>query len=309
MDLGTLHIPIPLALAVVATLGYLFGRRRRAELSEPELVARSRRDLLRAQHVAGELERVASTVRRHLAAHQAGLLRFKDRVARLAGQPDEALWKDLCREAEEILRPTLQLATQLAHAYDEVRQQSSHLMTFTEVRTDPLTGVKNRRGLEDALATQLAMMTRYCTTFSVAMFDIDYFKALNDREGHLYGDRVLQDLARVFDESARETDVVARYGGEEFVVIMPQTDLFGAAVFAERVRARVAETLPATLSGGVTAALDGDTRDTLLARVDEALYAAKQAGRNCIWRHDGRQVEPVLLSADEATVAEPSGAV
>jgi len=309
MDLGTIHIPIPLALAVVATLGYLFGRRRSAEAVESEAIARSRRDLLRAQRVAGELERVASMVRRNVAAHQAGLLRFKERVGRLAGHPDEARWKELCREAEEILRPTLQLATQLANAYDEIRQQSAHLMSFTEVRTDPLTGAKNRRGLDDALSTQLAMMTRYCTTFSVAMFDIDHFKALNDREGHLYGDRVLQDLARVFDESAREPDVVARYGGEEFVVIMPQTDLAGASVFAERLRAKVAATLPATLSGGVTTALDGDTRDTLLARADEALYAAKQAGRNRVWRHDGRQVEPVLASETEAAAPTSPAAV
>ena len=77
--------------------------------------------------------------------------------------------------------------------------------------------------------------------FSVVMFDIDHFKQVNDQQGHLHGDRVLQELARLFDESMRETDIVARYGGEEFVVVMPHTDLAGACVFAERLRAQVDE--------------------------------------------------------------------
>ena len=97
-------------------------------------------------------------------------------------------------------------------------------MSFTEVRTDPLTGVNNRRGLDDALSAQLALKGRYHSTFSLVMFDIDHFKQVNDQEGHLHGDKVLQELSRLFDECIRDTDMVARYGGEEFVVLMPQTD-------------------------------------------------------------------------------------
>ena len=94
-------------------------------------------------------------------------------------------------------------------------------------------------------------------------------------------------LARLLDESVRETDYVARYGGEEFVVVMPQTDLDGAAVFAERLRCRVESDLPITVSGGLATAREGDNTDTLLARADTALYNAKSAGRNCIFRHTG----------------------
>ena len=217
------------------------------------MVVRSRRELKRARAVAIELEKIAWTVRQSLAKHHASVSRFKERVSRLSDGQQDAAWKELCREAENILRPTLQLATQIASAYDEIRQQSANLMTFTEVRTDPLTGVNNRRGLDDALGAQLAMMTRYNSIFSVVMLDIDHFKQVNDREGHLHGDHVLQELARLFDECVRETDLVGRYGGEEFVIVMPQTDLAGACVFAERLRAEVAERLPVTISGGVTA--------------------------------------------------------
>ena len=151
--------------------------------------------------MATELEKIAWTVRQSLAKHHASVSRFKERVSRLSDQQQEAAWKDLCREAEDILKPTLQLATQIANAYDEIRQQSANLMTFTEVRTDPLTGVNNRRGLDDALSAQFALMSRYNAVFSLVMFDIDHFKQVNDQEGHLHGDRVLQELARLLDES------------------------------------------------------------------------------------------------------------
>jgi len=300
MDFWPLHIPVPLALAVVAALGYLFGRR--GEKVSNDLVLRSRRELRRARSVANELERIAWTVRKSLASHHASVGKFKDRVAKLGEQQEEIAWRELCRESEEILRPTLQLATQIANAYDEIRQQTAHLMTFTEIRTDPLTGVNNRRGLDDAMASQFAMMTRYEFAFAVALFDIDRFKEVNDRDGHLYGDRILQELAQLFDECVRETDLVARYGGEEFVIVMPQTELEGACILNERLRLEIEQRMPVTVSGGVAAALDGDTEVSLLARADAALYSAKTAGRNKVFMHNGDQAEPVVL--EEAAAAQ-----
>ena len=135
------------------------------------------------------------------------------------------------------------------------------------------------------------------------MFDIDHFKQVNDQEGHLHGDRVLQELARLFDECIRETDIVARYGGEEFVVVMPHTDLAGACAFAERLRFQVANRLAITVSGGVTAAQEGDTPESLIARADTALYSAKTAGRNRVFCHTGDGAEPVAAEeAQENTV-------
>jgi diguanylate cyclase len=290
-DWWTIPIPIPVALALVAAIGYFVGRWRRA--SPDDAMLRSRRELKRAQAVAAELERITWTVSQSLARHQASVTKFKDRVARLNDQQEGAAWKDLCREAESILKPTLQLATQIAGAYDEIRQQSSHLMTFTEARTDPLTSVFNRRGLDDAIRTHLALMGRYHTTFSLAMFDIDHFKQINDRQGHVHGDRTLQQLANLFEEFVRDTDVVARYGGEEFVIVMPQTDLAGACTFSERLRSQVADQLSITISGGVTVAVDGDTPESLVTRADMALYQAKNAGRNCVFCRVAEDAQPV----------------
>ncbi|MBN2021879.1 MAG: GGDEF domain-containing protein [Pirellulales bacterium] len=297
------HMSFPLVLALMGALGYLVGRYRRTVFSES--VYQSRRELRRAQIVAAELENISLLVRKQLTKHHASLARFKQRVDKLGSKEHEAAWKELCQEAEEILKPTLQLANQIANAYDEIRQQSNHLMTFTDVRTDPLTGVANRRALDETLVSQFAMKARYGTSFTMALFDLDHFKEINDKRGHLQGDRMLQEVAHLLDEGARETDTVARYGGEEFAVIMPETDLHGACIFSERMRADVAAKMPLSISGGVTVALDGDTPESLLGRADAALYAAKSAGRNCVFCHDGAEVEAIV--GPPPTVATSSG--
>jgi diguanylate cyclase len=290
-DIWSVHIPIPLALAVVATVGYLMGRRTRKATNE--IVEHSKRELRHAQIVATELEKITWGIRKSLAKHHANVTRFKDRISKLNDQHDDTAWKDLCREVDEILKPTLKLATQIANAYDEIRQQSATLMSFTEVRTDPLTNVKNRRVLDDTIQAQFALMSRYETPFSLVMLDIDHFKNINDEQGHLHGDRMLQDLARFLDDYVRETDILTRYGGDEFVVVMPQTDEKGARILSERLRAKIQEKLPLTVSGGVTSAQKGDTKETLLARADAALYRSKRSGRNCIFANCGADMERV----------------
>ena len=300
-DLWSLYLPTPAALAAVALIGYLFGQRTRQQATVD--ASQARRELKRAKLVAHELEQIAETVRRDLAAHRGSVARFKDRVSQLSGAQDEMSCQELCREAEDILKPTLKLATQISLAYDEIRQQTSQLMTFTEVRTDPLTGISNRRALDETLDNMFALMNRYSHSFSLVIVDIDHFKQVNDEQGHLHGDQMLQSFARLLDDAVRETDMVARYGGEEFVVIMPQTEMAGGCIFAERLRAAVEKQLPLTISGGVATAVKGDTPQTLLSRADSALYSAKAAGRNRVYRHDGEEIEaigpePTLASAD-----------
>jgi diguanylate cyclase (GGDEF)-like protein len=301
MSFNFLAIPIQiqLLLAFVSIVGFAVGRKSKRAVDVGP--GRSRRELRRAQLVAAELEKIAWELRKELVKHHTSVSKFREKVGKLDAQQQDAAWKDLCREAEDILRPTLRLAAQISHAHDEIRQQSAHLMTFTEVRTDPLTGVNNRRGLDDAMGSQLALLNRYGTRFAIALFDIDHFKQINDVQGHLYGDQMLSQLARLIDETVRETDVVARYGGEEFLVVMPETDLTGAAAFADRLRMRIANDMPLTVSGGVAEALDGDTGESMIARADSALYSAKSAGRNCVYSHSGDGAEavtaevPVLL--------------
>ena len=168
-------------------------------------------------------------------------------------------------------------------------------MTFTEVRTDPLTRISNRRALDETLAAMFGALDRYSQQFSIAIFDIDFFKQINDKRGHLYGDQMLQEVARVIDDSVRDTDIAARYGGEEFVVVMPHTPLAGAVSFSERVRSAIAEALEVTVSGGVATAISGDNPQSLLSRADAALYSAKAAGRNRVYQHDGAAIDPGVL--------------
>src|SRR5262245_9590438 len=160
IEWSNLHLSTPVALAAVAAIGYLVGRTKR-EKQNATSEAQARRELKRAQGVAKELEQIADVVRRSLATHHSSVLKFKDRMASMGGTAKEGAWQDLCIEAEEMLKPTLQLAAQMAAAYDQIRQQSNNLMTFTEVRTDALTGVSNRRALDDTLESLLAMLHRY----------------------------------------------------------------------------------------------------------------------------------------------------
>jgi diguanylate cyclase len=294
MDFTALNIPTTVALAAVAVLGYLFGRRTQTPTpTEVPEIEQARRELKRAKAVARELEEISEQIRKSLATHHSSIAHFKDRVTELSGEQKEVAWQELCKEAEEMLKPTLRLAAQIAHAYDEIRQQTNHLMTFTELRTDPLTRVSNRRALDECLDNMFSLMHRYEQPFSIAIFDIDHFKKINDECGHVRGDQILQRVARIIDDNVRDTDLVARYGGEEFVVVMPHTALEGASIFSERLRAKIESQVQLTISGGVAQAIESDTPQSLIARSDAALYSAKAAGRNLVYRHTGDDVELV----------------
>jgi diguanylate cyclase (GGDEF)-like protein len=163
-----------------------------------------------------------------------------------------------------------------------------------EARVDPLTGLLNRRGLEERLAAELSRAERDDSALGAVAFDLDHFKQVNDEHGHEIGDRVLAWLGALLREQARGVDVAARVGGEEFVVLLPRADANAAAAYAERVRRAVetlgpatgrarmglSESLPLSLSAGVMAATAPIDAGALLAGADQALYAAKRAGRN-----------------------------
>ncbi|HEX6706993.1 MAG TPA: GGDEF domain-containing protein [Albitalea sp.] len=156
-------------------------------------------------------------------------------------------------------------------------------------RFDALTGLLNRRAFDEALAAEVQRSRRLVEAFSVLMLDADHFKDINDREGHAAGDRALQHLGTLLAAHMRDIDRVGRYGGEEFVVLLPGTAEQEARLTAERLRAKV-EALPPrwqeralrlTVSIGVSQWRgEGDDVASLMARADEALYRAKEAGRN-----------------------------
>jgi diguanylate cyclase (GGDEF)-like protein len=303
MDINPWGLPIPVALAAVAVIGYLIGRAQR--LARPAPVQEStRRELKRAQAIIRDLETIAQHIRRDLAQHHENLTQFRSRVDDLSRSSDATNWQSLGDEAERLLKPTQDLARQLAQAYDGIRQQGSRLMTFTAQRCDALTGLCNRQAVDETLENYLSMHRRYGLTFSLAVFDLDAFQQINEQHGHLHGDRVLQQVAQVIEQAARETDIVARLGGEEFMAVLPSTDLAEASLFAERVRLTIERLAQVTVSGGVAVVIDEDDAKTLLTRADSALYAAKAAGRNRVFSHTGQSVLPCQTSEAPAVLSE-----
>jgi diguanylate cyclase (GGDEF)-like protein len=154
-----------------------------------------------------------------------------------------------------------------------------------EARTDPLTGLLNRRGFDEHALVELAHARRERHSVALASIDIDHFKHVNDEWGHDIGDRVLARLGTILAAQSRDIDVVARVGGEEFVVLMPGCEASDAAAFTDRVRRSLAAAddseLPTVrVSAGVTAATAPADIAPLLRRADSALYEAKRAGRD-----------------------------
>jgi two-component system, cell cycle response regulator len=249
----------------------------------------------------------------------------------LIGDPDELprLAKGLDLGATDYIVRPLDRNELLARARTQIRRkrlqdrlQENYQKSLALALTDGLTGLYNRRYLAahlDGLFASIGEGAQHAQGPALLLFDIDWFKRVNDTHGHAAGDAVLKELANRVLRHVRGFDLVARYGGEEFVVVMPETPLPVALVVAERLRSVIAEkpfevgeprvALPITISIGVAMTRSsGETPTSLLRRADEALYAAKNAGRNCIHVADAdassqprRAPEPANASAVAAS--------
>jgi diguanylate cyclase (GGDEF)-like protein len=152
-----------------------------------------------------------------------------------------------------------------------------------ESRTDPLTGLANRRSLYERIEIEMAHALRNDTPLSVAMIDLDHFKQYNDRYGHVAGDTLLRSIAAVMVSNTRGQDLVARYGGEEFVLVMPDTDLVGGHHLLDQLRRGGRDTTSdfgVTLSAGLTSWDGLEDATSFIERADQALYRAKETGRD-----------------------------
>ncbi len=169
---------------------------------------------------------------------------------------------------------------------DQVRDRTEALHLLA--RIDPLTELYNRRGMTELIEQEITRARRHGKSFGLLWLDIDWFKQVNDRFGHAEGDRVLAAVARLLRANIRPYDSPGRWGGDEFLVLVPESGADSVAGTGERIRAAIAEGLrlpsgdPVTVSVGAYLAAPGETLELILQRADQALYAAKEAGRNCV---------------------------
>ena len=280
----------------------------------------------RAGHPLTGGPRAASNRTFEVLAH---LCKWTDRFATDVSQYRNAVDRFATRCAEfDKEHPTPQatslttLLTQVVEANNNVQERleaaESKLLNHSQeiaasmeaARIDPVTGLPNRRSCDDELQKRFDSANRFNSALAILLFDIDQFKSFNDAYGHLAGDAILRQVASRFKLPLNETDFVGRFGGEEFVILLSDHGhAVSTSIAREVCEAMAAETLhhdkqvfTVTISGGVSSRRPDESLADLLKRADAALYAAKDAGRNCTWQHDGNDLTPVASSTAQLSV-------
>ena len=183
-----------------------------------------------------------------------------------------------------------QLETMIAALIYPLRNAILYKNAVEKAHRDPVTGVNNRTAMDSALEQEINLAKRHAVPLSMIIFDLDRFKQINDTYGHIAGDALLKRVAQCMSDCVRGSDVIYRYGGEEFVVLLRNTKKPGAKLLAERIRKAI-ETMhfnfeelkiKITISAGLSSFRKKDTVKSFLERCDQALYEAKQSGRNCV---------------------------
>lgn len=230
--------------------------------------------------------------------------RHSNRVAEISDglqEPQRLDPQTVMRAANSLIEANQRLQHDLNETKSELKEQRQRIDTYmVDARTDALTGLANRRAFDEELSRRFTDWEQRGSPLSLVMADIDYFKRFNDYHGHRTGDEVLQKVSRVLARAARRRHIVTRYGGEEFAIIMPRARLAEGRRTAERMREAVAaqvfefdgKDLQVSISAGVAEVEEDEDACDLLERADKALYAAKRAGRNCTYLHDGERCRP-----------------
>jgi diguanylate cyclase (GGDEF)-like protein len=194
----------------------------------------------------------------------------------------------VCREVPFTRKEIGSLENLLCALVYPLRNALSYRQAVETASRDPLTGVQNRLALSNALMREVDLARRQQLPLSMLVIDIDHFKAFNDRHGHAFGDDVLVAVSQGIANTIRRSDLLFRFGGEEFVVLASHTQAQGALLLAERIRANIAALqsvrgtkVQVTVSVGAAHCAPDEDAESFFSRADQALYAAKNAGRNC----------------------------
>lgn len=268
----------------------------------------------RAAMAASRVADLAKNVASDVVDHNAKMKAISEDLAGIDRQSAEANGA-VFSALDQMIAANNQLQERLAQAEKQLATQAAEIKAHeSEARTDSLTSLPNRRAFDDELKRRLSEWERKRIPCTLVLLDIDFFKKLNDTHGHQAGDEVLRQVAKVLKAQSRESDLPCRYGGEEFAVILPTTDAASARAMGERIRAAIEEsvtqyegkTLKVTCSLGLSQFESSDDVSQLIRRADEALYASKNAGRNCGHWHSNGKCVPFDAPLEDLDVADSS---
>lgn len=264
---------------------------------------RGAQEMIHASEIAKRLRSLADDMSSSVGEHRARLDRASQLLSSNEGRSGQALAELVVGVIDEIVRANYHLQSKLETAESRLEEQANEIETYiSRSLTDPLTGLPNRREFDNRLEERMAAWKRRQEIFSLLLVDVDHFKKLNDQHGHLAGDQVLAAMGKALRTAIRREDSVARYGGEEFAILLPHTSLEQAVHVAHNVRDAVSRIcvdhkgheLSVTASAGFATIQPDELAELLIHRADAALYAAKGAGRNCAFLHDGVTCQPAL---------------
>lgn len=281
-------------------VGFMLRRSRPVD-PEVRLAEQERRVTLK---VLTELLKSIEQMNGNVECHNTEIQQTAESVGNLqVTEETESIRQALLGQMAAILSSNRRLQNDLVCTQYRVEEQAQEIdKARREARVDGLTDVANRKAFDEKLHLLIDDWRRQATPFVLILADLDYFKRINDAHSHQAGDRALRLLGDRLKVWVREGDFVARYGGDEFAVLLPQTDFPTGLEIAELICHRTADKatrlacrsdqVSLSLSLGVAASREGDTSESILRRADQALYRAKQYGRNQVQQEDGPEPTP-----------------